>query len=73
MNEKMTYATVYMQGYMAAVRDANPGGESVITPEIIDAFWSAITRLYGENLADFVPDFAPIFACQPTILGAEND
>lgn len=67
MDEKMAYVNGYLRGYMAAVRDANPGGESVITPEIIDAFWAAIVRLHGENLADFVPDFAPIFACQPVI------
>lgn len=73
MSDNQRYIHGYVNGYMAAVRDACGGDDSALNSEIVDAFWAAIVRLHGENLADFVPDFAPIFACQPTILGAEND
>ena len=60
--ESKQYIHGYVNGYMAAVRDAYGGDETAMDPEIISAFW-----LHAKNPVGFDNELEAIFGCLPVI------
>ena len=65
--ENRQYIHGYVAGYMAAVRDAYGGDETVMDPDVVAAFWAAAARLHAQNPVDFDDELTAIFGCLPVI------
>lgn len=72
MNNNQQYIHGYVCGYMAAVRDAYGGDETVMDPDVVAAFWAAAARLHAQNPVDFDSELTAIFGCLPVISTPEN-